>query len=94
MARDSPGEDETRPREFREEDMNKAIIAPAGVTIGTLGAIRGDRAAVERTDDHDSLTDEIKQLLGWGDDEEEEREIRREHVDRYEDDAIYLQKNS
>jgi hypothetical protein len=51
------------------------------------------RATVERTDDHDSLTEEIKQLLGW-DDDESDREIGREHVDRYEDDAIYLRGNS
>lgn len=71
----------------------KPIIAPAGITVGTVRTVKGDRATVERTEDHDSLTDEIKDLLGWGDDDDDEdREIRREHVDRYEDDAIHLRK--
>ena len=87
-------------REFREEDRNKPLIAPAGITVGTIGTVRRDRATVTRTEDHDSLTEEVKDLLGWddaddegdgdGDDGEPTREIRPEHVDRYEDDGIYL----
>lgn len=82
-------------REFREEDRSKPIIAPAGITVGTIGTVRRDRATVTRTEDHDSLTEEVKELLGWGDDDDEStREIRREHVDRYEDDGVYLRSSN
>lgn len=64
------------------------MIAPAGIRSAPS---EPSRATVERTEDHDNLTEEIKELLGWGDDDDdEEQEISREHVDRYEDDAIHL----
>ena len=92
MSRDFRGGTREEPREFREEDLGKPIVAPAGITVGTVGDVHPDRnrATVERTEDHDSLTEEVKEWLGWGDDDEEDREITHEHVDRYEDDRVYL----
>jgi hypothetical protein len=82
------------PREFREEDRNEPVVAPEGVAVGRIGEIGRDRnrATVERTDDHEGPTEELKRLLGWDDDDGDgAREIRREHVDRYENGRVYLQ---
>jgi hypothetical protein len=86
------------PREFREEDRNEPVVAPEGVAVGRIGEIGRDRnrAALERTDDHEGPTEELKRLLGRDDDGADRggdgaREIRREHVDRYEDGRVYLQ---
>jgi hypothetical protein len=91
MTRDYRGEAREEPREFREEDRGKPIVAPAGIMVGTIGTVDPDRnrVTVERTEDDDSLTEEVKEWLGWGDDEGD-REITHEHVDRYEDDRVYL----
>ena len=97
MTRDFRGEAREEPREFRDEDLGKPIVAPAGMMVGTVGTVDPDRnrATVERTEEHDSLTEEIKEWLGWGDeDDDEAREIRPEHVDRYEDDRVYLRDRS
>ena len=56
MTRDFRDETRGTPREFREEDRMKPTIAPAGITVGTVRTVRGDRATVERTEDHDNLT--------------------------------------
>lgn len=103
MVRDLPDKDSdlgdegrNDPREFREDDASKLVVAPEGSILGSVKAIdqnRG-RATVERTEEHDSLTDEIKEMLGWGDDGEGEREIRHEHVEKYKDDAIHLRRDS
>lgn len=76
-------------RKFRDEDRQKRVITSDGKSIGTVRDVKGDRATVDRTDDNDSLTDEIKELLGW-DDDDESHELRQEHVDRYDDDQLYL----
>lgn len=84
-------------REFRDEDREKTVYAPQGFPIGLVDEVDpdGDRATVSRTEDHDSLTEEVMEVLGWDDvDEEENYELRRDHVDRYKDDAIHLRENS
>ena len=97
MVRDTADKDRDLPREFREDDADKLVVAPEGSILGSVKAIdqnRG-RATVERAEEHDDLTDEIKEMLGWGDDEDErEREIRHDHVEEYKDDAIHLRKRS
>ena len=100
MARESGDEDrENAAREFREEDREKTVVAPQGFPIGRIDGIEpdGNRATVTRTEDHDSLTEEVKDLLGWDDSGEEDAEgrkyeLRRDHVERYKDDAIHLRK--
>lgn len=86
-------------REFVDGDRHKTVVTPAGLAVGRVTDIHGDRATVSLTDDQDSLTGEVKSLLGWDDDDDEdrdggdgEREIAREHVERYEDDAVHLRK--
>lgn len=76
--------------QFSDVHRGKPIVTYNGHTIGTVREVQGDRATVERTDDHDSLTDEIKELLSW-DDEDQTHELRREHVDRYEDEKLHIQ---
>lgn len=75
---------------FTEEHRGKPIITYKGHTIGTVQEVQEDRATVKRNDDHDSLTNEIKELLGW-DNEDQSHELRREHVDRYEDDKLHIE---
>lgn len=78
-------------RPFSDVHRGKPIVTYEGHTIGTVREVQEDRATVERTDDHDSLTDEVKDLLGW-DDEDETHELPREHVDRYEDDKLHVRR--
>jgi len=78
--------------EFSDLHRGKPIVTYDGHTIGTVQEVRGDRATVERSDDHDSLTDEIKEMLGW-DDEDQTHELRREDVDRYEDEKIHIRRS-
>lgn len=74
---------------FGEEHREKPVVTSDGRQIGTVRDVEEDRATVDRSDDDESLTEEIKDMLGWGDDDES-HEIRREHVDRYEDNRLYL----
>lgn len=76
-------------RPFRDDDREKRIVTPEGHTVGRIRDVDEDRATVDRSDDDDSLVDEIKEMLGW-DDDDDSHELRREHVDRYEDDKFYL----
>ncbi len=76
---------------FSDVHEGKPIVTYDGHTIGTVREVLGDRATVERTDEHDSLTDEIKEQLEW-DDEDQTHELRREHVDRYEDDTFHIRR--
>ena len=76
-------------RTFSDDDREKPIVTSEGDTIGTVRDVDQERATVHRTEDHDSLTDEIKDMLGW-DDDDESHELRREHVDRDEDNRLYL----
>ena len=75
---------------FTDEHREKPVVTSEGRQIGTVRDVNDDRATVDRSDDDDeSLTDEIKDMLGWGDDDDT-HEIRQEHVDRYEDNRLYL----
>lgn len=76
-------------RAFTEEDREKRVVTSEGRTIGTVRDVRDDRATIDRSDDDESLTEEIKDMLGWSDDDES-HELRREDVDRYEDNRLYL----
>jgi hypothetical protein len=76
-------------RSFRGDDREKRVVTSDGRTVGRVRDVHEDRATIERTDDDDSLTDEIKEMLGW-DDDDETHELRRDHIDRYEDDRFHL----
>lgn len=77
------------PRPFNDDDREKPVVTAEGRTIGTVRTVDQDKATVDRADDHESLTEEIKDMLGW-DDDDDEHELRREHVDRHEDNRLYL----
>lgn len=76
-------------RAFRDDDREKRVVTSDGNTIGRVRDVDEDRATIERTDDDESLTDEIKDMLGWGDDDDT-HELRRDHIDRDEDDKFHL----
>jgi hypothetical protein len=76
-------------RTFRDDDREKRVVTSDGATIGSVRDVDGDRATVERTNDDDSLTDEITDLLGW-DDDDETHELRRDHVDRVDEGRVYV----
>ena len=65
------------------------MVTHEGNTIGRVRDVDDDRATVERTDDHDSLTDKIKDMLGR-DDDDNSHELHRDHVDRHENDKFHL----
>jgi hypothetical protein len=77
-------------RPFNDNDREKRVVTADGKNVGRIRDVDDDRATVERSEDDDSLTDEIKELLGW-DDDDETHELRRDHIDRYEDDEFHLQ---
>jgi hypothetical protein len=76
-------------RSFSDEDRKKRVVTADGQTIGTVREVEEDRATVDRTEGDDSLTDEIKDLLGW-DDDHDAHELRRDDVERYDDKQLYL----
>ncbi len=76
-------------RPFNDDDREKSVYTSDGQKVGRVRDVDNDRATVEHTDDDDSLTDGIKDMLGWSDDDET-HELRQNQVDRYEDDEIYL----
>lgn len=76
-------------RDFNDEDRQKRVVTSDGQRIGRVRDVENDRATVEHSDDDESLTDEIKEMLGWSDDDNE-HELQRDHVDRYDDEEIHL----
>jgi hypothetical protein len=76
-------------RKFNDSDRKKRVVTAEGRDIGRVRDVDDERATVERSDDDDSLTDEIKEMLGWSDDDET-HELRQDQVDRHDDDEIRL----
>ncbi|MFC6826827.1 hypothetical protein [Halopelagius fulvigenes] len=76
-------------RMFRDDDREKTVVTSEGRTVGRVRDVDDDRATIDRSDDDESLTDEIKDMLGWGDDDDS-HELHRDHVEREEDDRLYL----
>ncbi|AUV83494.1 hypothetical protein C2R22_19115 [Salinigranum rubrum] len=76
--------------QFTEDDRNKRVVTAEGHHVGSVQTIDGARARVDRSES-DSLTDKIKGMLGWDDDDA--NEIRDEHVDRSDEDHIYLRQH-
>ncbi|WP_135305289.1 hypothetical protein [Haloarcula amylovorans] len=76
-------------RNFTDDDRDKDVVTADGNRIGTVRNVDNDRATVDRDhDDDDGLTDKIKDMLGWGDDDS--NEVRNEHVDSINDDEVRL----
>lgn len=76
-------------RDFTEDDRDKEIVTSDGNRVGRISDVNQGRAQVETNDDDGGLTDKIKDMLDWGDDDDD-HELRSEHVDRHEDDRVYL----
>lgn len=77
-------------RDFTDDDRDKDVYTADGDRIGRIRDVNRDRATVEHDDDdHSSITGKVKDMLGW-DDDDNEHELRSEHVDSYEDDRVRL----
>ncbi len=76
---------------FTDDDRGKDVVTADGHRIGTINSVEDDRATVDRSDDDDGLTDKVKNMLGWDDDNS--NEIRDEHVDDRHDDQIRLRQH-
>lgn len=77
-------------RDFTDDDRNKDVVTAEGNRIGTVRDVNDGRATVDRDQDAD-LTDKIKDLVGWGDDDDS-NELQGDHVDSYEDDRVRLRR--
>lgn len=75
---------------FTDDDRGRDVVTSDGTRVGTINQVNDDRATVDRNEG-ESLTDKIKGMLGWDDDDA--NEIRDEHVDRREDDRVYLRQH-
>jgi hypothetical protein len=71
---------------FTDDDRDKPVVTADGEHVGHVRDVDGDRATVERDKDK-SLTDKVKDMLGWGDDES--NELHSDHVESN-DDRIHL----
>jgi hypothetical protein len=74
-------------RNFTDDDRGKRVTTADGTWIGTVDEVNDDRATVDRNDDAD-LTDRVKDMLGWEDDEDDQ--IRSGDIDAYDDDEIRM----
>lgn len=74
-------------RNFTDDDRDKDVVTSEGNRIGTINDVNDDRATVKRDKDK-SLTDKVKDMLGWDDDDS--NEIRNEHVDTVNDNEVRL----
>ena len=74
-------------REFTDEDRDKPVYTHEGARVGTVRDVNDGRAFVKRDPDR-TLTEKVRDLLGW--DSVEENELRSEQVDSWDDDEIRL----
>lgn len=80
-------------RNFSDDDRDKPVYTSEGTRIGTISEVEENTARVRGGDDDDgSLTDEIADFLGWNDGDES-HELRGEHVDRRDENGVYLHGN-
>ena len=79
-------------RQFTDDDRGKRVVTDDDRRVGTVSRVDDGRAYVERDDDDEGLTDKIKSWLDWGDDEDE-HELRDDHVDRIDDDRVRLRRH-
>ena len=77
-------------RDFTDDDRDKPVFTSQGDRIGTVSGVNDGNARVRHDEnDDDSLTDKVKDMLGW-DDDSDEHDLRSDDVDRYDDDGVYL----
>lgn len=66
-------------REFTDDHRDNDVLTSEGDRIGTISAVDGERATVDRDDDS-VLPDTLREMLGWDDDDDDD-EIRSHHVE-------------
>lgn len=76
-------------RGFGEPDVGKPVFSSRGDRLGTVGEVRDEDTARVDHDDSDGLTEKVKEMLGWNDDDDH-HDLRRDHVERHDDDGIHL----
>ena len=74
---------------FTDDDVGRDVVTSEGNRVGRINRVDDDRATVDRDDE--SLTDKVKEMLGWENDDD--NEIHHEHVDRREDDRVHLRRH-
>lgn len=78
-------------RNFTGEDRDRPVITAEGDRIGTVREVDEGRATVESTEEErGTLTAEVRDMLGWGDEETNERELRSDRVDTHDEGEIRL----
>lgn len=77
-------------RDFRDDDRDKAVFGPNGEQIGLISAVHGNTATVRR-DTGSSLTEGLKQLLGWSD-ENDEHDLHTDQVDRFDTRGVHIRR--
>lgn len=76
---------------FTDEHRDRPVITAEGNRIGTISEPNGNRATIESTDEErENLSDDVREMLGWNDDESNEREIRTENVDIDDEKGMHL----
>lgn len=75
-------------RTFNQDDTGMEVFSADGDKIGRVTDVKGDRVHVKP---EDSLSRNIRQMLGWEGDEAE-YELRHSAVDKISGDEIHLKK--
>lgn len=78
---------------FSDDDRDKDVYTSEGTHVGTIHEVKDDHAVVDRSHGTE-LTQKIKEMLGWGDDEEDEHSDRLhgDHVETVDDDTVRLRR--
>jgi hypothetical protein len=76
-------------RNFRVEDHGKDVVDHGGNHVGTL-SFTGDNDEYAEMQSSPGITEGIKQMLGWGDDDR--GELRNEHVDQITEEEVKLRR--
>lgn len=74
-------------REFKSSDRNKTVVTEDGDEIGTIERVSGNKAYVKPKR---NISRNIRQRLGWTDDEEEEYELMHSNVQQFSGDEVRL----
>lgn len=77
-------------RNFKSSDEGSEVYSADGDMIGTVTGVKGNRLHVQPKG---TLSRNIRQMLGWGDAEDEEYELRHATVDRISGKKIYLKED-
>jgi len=77
-------------RDFRNSDEGKKVVTADGHMVGTVERIQGGEAHVKPDT---SLSQSVRETLGWTDESEEMYPLRHESVDQIAGDEIHLKSN-